>query len=66
VDSRADVATMLETLSPEYRDVIVLRELQRMSYDEIAQSLQIPRGTVESRLFRARRDLRRRFAADFG
>ena len=66
VDSRADVATMLETLSPEYRDVIVLRELQRMTYDEIAESLQIPRGTVESRLFRARRDLRKKFAGYFG
>ena len=66
VDSRADVTTMLETLPPEYRDVIVLRELQRMTYDEIAQSLQIPRGTVESRLFRARRDLRKRFASAFG
>jgi RNA polymerase sigma-70 factor, ECF subfamily len=61
VDSRADVTTMLEALS-----VIVLRELQRMSYDEIAQSLQIPRGTVESRLFRARRDLRKKFADYFG
>ena len=66
VDSRADVTTMLETLSPEYRDVIVLRELQRMTYDEIAESLQIPRGTVESRLFRARRDLRKKFAGYFG
>ena len=66
VDSRADVATMLGTLSPEYRDVIVLRELQRMSYDEIAQSLQIPRGTVESRLFRARRELRKKFEGYFG
>ncbi len=66
VDSRADVATMLETLSPEFRDVIVLRELQRMTYDEIAESLRIPRGTVESRLFRARRDLRKKFAGYFG
>jgi len=66
VDSRADVTTMLQTLPPEYRDVIVLRELQRMSYDEIAQSLRIPRGTVESRLFRARRDLRKKFGEYFG
>jgi RNA polymerase sigma-70 factor (ECF subfamily) len=62
VDSRVDVMTMLDALSPEHREVMVLRELQRMTYEEIAQALRIPRGTVESRLFRARRELKERFA----
>jgi RNA polymerase sigma-70 factor (ECF subfamily) len=53
---------MLQTLSAEHREVIVLRELQQMSYDEIAESLRIPRGTVESRLHRARQELKRRYA----
>ncbi len=61
VDARLDLSTMLEALSPEHRTVIVLRELQGMSYEEIAFTLELPRGTVESRLFRAREELRRRF-----
>ena len=61
-DTRLDLVGMLASLSPDHREVIVLRELQRLSYDEIAAALKIPRGTVESRIFRARRDLRERFA----
>lgn len=61
-DARLDVATMLQGLSMEHRMVIVLRELQGMSYEEMAAVLGVPRGTVESRLFRAREELRRRFA----
>lgn len=60
-DAKLDLARMLEALSPEHRQVIVLRELQRMSYEEIAEALGVPRGTVESRLFRAREDLRKKF-----
>ena len=41
------------------RDVIVLRAMHGMSYDEIAGALDVPRGTVESRLFRAREILKR-------
>jgi RNA polymerase sigma-70 factor, ECF subfamily len=61
VQSRVDVQQMLQSLSPEHREVIVLRELQQMSYDEIAEALRIPRGTVESRLHRARHELKRRY-----
>jgi RNA polymerase sigma-70 factor (ECF subfamily) len=61
VDARLDLSAMLESLSAEHRAVIVLRELQGMSYEEIARTLELPRGTVESRLFRAREELRRRF-----
>jgi len=61
VESRVDVAAMLRELSPEHRDVIVLRELRQMSYDEMAEALRVPRGTIESRLHRARQELKRRF-----
>jgi RNA polymerase sigma-70 factor (ECF subfamily) len=60
---RIDVLGALETLSPEHREVIALREFQGMSYEEIAEVLGLPRGTVESRLFRARQELRERLRA---
>lgn len=60
-DARLDLAVMLEGLSPEHRQVIVLRELEGMTYEEMAATLAVPRGTVESRLHRARAELRERF-----
>jgi len=60
LDIRMDVLAALETLTREHRQVIVLRELQGMSYKEMAEVLSVPRGTVESRLFRARGALRER------
>ncbi len=56
-DFRMDLSKAILGLAPEYRQVIVLRELQGMTYDQIAAVLGVPRGTVESRLFRARRRL---------
>lgn len=60
-EARLDLATMLASLSPDHRAVIVLRELQGMTYEEMASVLGVPRGTVESRLHRARDQLRKRF-----
>jgi RNA polymerase sigma-70 factor (ECF subfamily) len=45
----------LQALPVEYREAIVLRELEDLSYKEIAATLEIPIGTVMSRLARARR-----------
>jgi RNA polymerase sigma-70 factor, ECF subfamily len=64
VAARLDVQVMLDALSPEHRDVLVLRELQGLSYDEIAAALELPRGTVESRLFRARKRLQELFGEE--
>ena len=61
VEQRIDVATMLDSLPPEYREVIVLREWQQMSYAEMGLALGIPERTAETRLTRARRMLRQRF-----
>jgi RNA polymerase sigma-70 factor, ECF subfamily len=55
---RMDVLAVLQMLSPEHREVVVLRELEGMSYQQIADVLNIPAGTVESRLFRAREALK--------
>jgi RNA polymerase sigma-70 factor (ECF subfamily) len=47
----------LEQLTSEYREVIVLRELEELSYKEIADIAEVPLGTVMSRLARARKRL---------
>ena len=47
----------LETLPDEYRQALTLRELGGLSYDEIAETLDIDMGAVKSRLYRARRKL---------
>ena len=52
----------LEELLPEFREAIVLRELEGLSYQEIAAVTGIPVGTVMSRLFRARKQLQLRLA----
>jgi RNA polymerase sigma-70 factor (ECF subfamily) len=49
-------------LAPEHQAVLALRAVQDMSYDEIANVLSIPIGTVMSRLSRARGELKRRLA----
>jgi RNA polymerase sigma-70 factor (ECF subfamily) len=48
----------LDELTPEHRAVILLREVEGLSYDEISDMLQCPRGTVMSRLHYARNRLR--------
>jgi len=63
VDQRLDLALVLRTLSEEYREIFVLREVQGLSYSEIAQALGIPAGTVDSRLHRARGELRKKLKA---
>lgn len=52
------VQLALEGLPFEYRSAIVLREMQGLSYAEIAKILNISMGTVESRIFRARQMLK--------
>ncbi len=51
---RARVQACINSLDGEYREVLVLRDIQGFSYDEIRDILKIPDGTVKSRLFRAR------------
>lgn len=61
VERQMDVRAMLQSLSEEHRQVMVLRELEGLSYGEIASALGIPQGTVESRLYRARQELKKQF-----
>ena len=59
---RAQINKAIEELPPLFREVIVLRELEELSYEEIAQCAAIPLGTVMSRLSRARAMLRKALA----
>jgi RNA polymerase sigma-70 factor (ECF subfamily) len=57
---RIDAA--LRDLSPQDRAVVVMREVQGLPYDEIAQALGLPLGTLKARLFRARERLREKLS----
>jgi RNA polymerase sigma-70 factor, ECF subfamily len=48
----------LERIGPDHREILVLKELEQLTYPEIAAVLAIPEGTVASRLFHARHALR--------
>jgi RNA polymerase sigma-70 factor (ECF subfamily) len=55
---KAAIDAAVERLPEHYRTMVVLREVQGLSYEEIGETLGISKGTVESRLFRARERLR--------
>ncbi|HVU32321.1 MAG TPA: sigma-70 family RNA polymerase sigma factor [Opitutaceae bacterium] len=56
-EARQRFERALDALPPKHRAVLALREINGLSYDEIAKTLSIRRGTVMSRLFNARRML---------
>jgi RNA polymerase sigma-70 factor (ECF subfamily) len=51
------IQNAIAQLDPNFREVVVLSDVEGFSYEEIAETLSIPLGTVRSRLFRARRHL---------
>ncbi len=57
-----EVEEALQSLSPLHRDVVVLHELQGLTYQEVADALDVPVGTVKSRLSNAFRRLRDRLS----
>ncbi len=57
VEVRPDIEAALARLSPEFRGVVIVVDLQGMSLEQASDILEIPVGTVKSRLFRARRQL---------
>lgn len=56
------VQAALSELSDEHRAALVLREVDGLSYDEISDAIGVPRGTVMSRIFYARKALQKRLA----
>lgn len=57
-EREAQVQKCITSLDEEYREVLVLRDIQGFSYEEIKDILKIPEGTVKSRLSRARNALK--------
>ena len=62
---RERVQLALNSLDPDDATVILLRDLQDVPYDEVARVLEIPVGTVKSRLYRARQALKIELASYF-
>lgn len=64
-----EVTAALDSLPDEFREVVVLSDLEGLPYAEVSEALGIPMGTVKSRLFRGRRILQgllRRYALETG
>jgi RNA polymerase sigma-70 factor (ECF subfamily) len=59
---RARIDAALAELSDNHRTVLVMRELEGMSYEEMAQAMRCSKGTIMSRLFHARKNMQRRLA----
>ena len=57
-EMQAVLGRALSSLDPEMRAVLVLRDMQELEYHRIAEALEVPVGTIKSRLFRARLALR--------
>lgn len=57
-DDRASLASALRRLSPLHREVLLLTFVQGLAYEEQAEALRVPVGTVKSRIFNAKRALR--------
>jgi RNA polymerase sigma-70 factor (ECF subfamily) len=59
VVTRDEITHALTSLPPDLREAVLLRDVEGLDYREIARTLDVPIGTVESRIFRGRERLRR-------
>jgi RNA polymerase sigma-70 factor (ECF subfamily) len=66
VETKVVVDDLLSLLSPELRLTLVLREMEQFSYDEIAEVMNVPVGTVRSRLHAAREKFRKHWVEAVG
>ena len=57
VELRPSIEDALQAISPDYRAAVVLSDIHGLAIEEISEALEIPAGTVKSRVFRGRRQL---------
>ena len=62
-ERRAEIEEVVQSLTPAYRELIVLRHGHDLNYDEIAEVTGLPLGTVKNRIFRAREVMRQQLLA---
>jgi RNA polymerase sigma-70 factor (ECF subfamily) len=60
-ERRGEIESVVRTLPGNYRELIILRHSQDLSYEEIVEVTGLPLGTVKNRLFRAREMMRQQF-----
>jgi len=60
-ERRVEIEMVVQTLPPAYRELIILRHSQDLTYEEIVEVTGLPLGTVKNRLFRAREMMRQEF-----
>ena len=65
-EMQARVQGCIKTLDTDFKEVLILRDIQGFSYDEISDMLSIAQGTVKSRLFRAREHMKKCLLKVFG
>ena len=63
-EERERTEKLIESLPPHYRIVVILRHVQDLSYEEIAEALHMPLGTVKARIHRARELLKARIEGE--
>jgi RNA polymerase sigma-70 factor (ECF subfamily) len=66
LERREDVRLVMlamEDMDPLFKNVLILREIEDFNYEELSEILGVGMGTVKSRLFRARAELKRRYTA---
>src|SRR6185295_8349712 len=60
-EQRIEIEAVVRTLPPNYRELVILRHSQDLTYEEIVEVTGLPLGTVKNRLFRAREIMRQQF-----
>jgi RNA polymerase sigma-70 factor (ECF subfamily) len=60
-ERRGEIETVVRALPANYRELVILRHSQDLSYEEIVEITGLPLGTVKNRLFRAREMMRQQF-----
>jgi RNA polymerase sigma-70 factor (ECF subfamily) len=60
-ERRREIESVVRTLPSAYRELIILRHAQDLTYEEIVEVTGLPLGTVKNRLFRAREMMRQHF-----